>query len=63
MLTTFLVSFMQGSSNTKEALEMKEMLISPVKNIPELAGNILQIYENSRNSRNISNFTVINLVS
>ena len=44
---------MQGNCNTKEALEMKEMLEKPVKNIPALAGNILEIYESSRN---ISNF-------
>jgi Ti-type conjugative transfer relaxase TraA len=57
MLTTSVVSFMQGNSNTKEALQMKELLEKPVKNIPALAGNILEIYESSRNSRNISNFT------
>ncbi|WPX99685.1 Ti-type conjugative transfer relaxase TraA (plasmid) [Candidatus Megaera polyxenophila] len=57
MLTVSVVSFMQENRNTKEALEMNEMLTSPVKNIPELAANILQIYESSRNSRNISNFT------
>jgi hypothetical protein len=56
MLTASVVSFMQENHNTKEALEIKEMLEKPVKNIPELAGNILQIYESSRNSRNISNF-------
>ena len=56
MLTASTVSFMQGNSNTKEVLQMKEMLEKPVKNIPELAGNILEIYESSRNSRNNSNF-------
>jgi len=56
MLTVSVVSFMQENRNTKEALEMSEMLTSPVKNIPELAANILQIYESNRNSRNISNF-------
>ena len=56
MLTTSTVSFMQENSNTKEALEMKEMLTSPVKNIPELAGNILEIYESSRNSKAINDF-------
>jgi topoisomerase IA-like protein len=40
MLTASTVSFMQGNCNTKEALEMKEMLEKPVKNIPALAGNI-----------------------
>jgi hypothetical protein len=54
MLTTSVVSFMQENSNTKQALEMKEMLEKPVKNMPALAGNILEIYESSRNS---SNFT------
>ena len=56
MLTVSVVSFMQENRNTKEALEISEMLTSPVKNIPELAANILQIYESNRNSRNISNF-------
>lgn len=54
MLTTSVVSFIQENHNTKEASEIKEMLEKPVKNIPELAGNILQVYESSRNS---SNFT------
>jgi nucleoside-triphosphatase THEP1 len=53
MLTVSVVSFMQENRNTKEASEIKEMLTLPVKNIPELAVNILEIYESSRN---ISNF-------
>lgn len=57
MLIASIVSFMQENRNTKEALEISEMLTSPVKNIPELAANILQIYESDRNSRKISNFT------
>ena len=44
---------MQENRNTKEALEIKEMLEKPVKNITELAGNILQVYQSNRN---ISNF-------
>jgi len=56
MLTTSVVSFMQENSNTKQALEMKAMLEKPVKNIPELSSNILEIYENSRKSQYISNF-------
>ncbi|HJK89011.1 MAG: MobA/MobL family protein (plasmid) [Candidatus Megaira endosymbiont of Mesostigma viride] len=56
IITVSVASFMQENRNTKEALEIKEMLEKPVKNIPELAANILQIYESDRNSRNISNF-------
>jgi Ti-type conjugative transfer relaxase TraA len=56
ILTASVVSFMQENHNTKEALKMNEMLKAPVKNIPELAVNILEIYESSRNSRNNSNF-------
>jgi Ti-type conjugative transfer relaxase TraA len=52
MLTASTVSFMQENSNTKETLKINEMLKAPVKNIPELASNILEIYENSRNSSN-----------
>lgn len=58
MLTASLVSFIQENRDTKEALEINKMLKVPVKNIPELAGNILQIYENSRNSKTINNFAV-----
>lgn len=54
MLTTSVVSFMQGNSNTKEALQMKELLEKPVKNIPALAGSILEIYESSRNNSNFA---------
>ena len=53
IITVSVASFMQENRNTKEALEIKEMLEKPVKNIPELAGNILQVYQSSRN---ISNF-------
>ena len=56
MLTASTVSFLQENRNTKEALEMNELLKEPVKNIPALAGNILEIYENSRKSQYISNF-------
>jgi Ti-type conjugative transfer relaxase TraA len=56
MLTASVVSFMQGNSNTKEVLEIKEMLEKPVKNIHALAGNILEIYESNRHNRNNSNF-------
>ena len=56
MLTVSVVSFMHENSNTKEALKMNEMLEAPVKNIPELAGNILQVYESSRNSKTINDF-------
>ena len=47
---------MQENHNTKEALKMNEMLKAPVKNIPELAVNILQIYETARNGKPINNF-------
>jgi Ti-type conjugative transfer relaxase TraA len=56
MLTASVVSFMQENHNTKEALKMNELLKEPVRNIPELAVNILEIYKSSRNSRNNSNF-------
>jgi Ti-type conjugative transfer relaxase TraA len=57
MLTVSVVSFMQENRNTKEALQMNELLKEPVKNIPELAVNILEIYESSRNISNASRET------